>query len=120
MRSLLAPWMEYPIGLDVADAAHAQGEGIETDAAGESVDLPHASPAEGADEPSGFVFRSAFAAPGLLHIAHNLRATMHTVYLGEDSCDMICFGTPGEEGCDRPCFRVRRGRGVLLSWRARW
>ena len=116
MRSLLAPWMEYSIGLDVADAAHAQGEGIETDAAGESVDLPHASPAEGADEPSGFVFRNAFAAPGLLHIAHNLRATMHTVYPGEESCDMICLALLA---CDRPCVcsLVREGRRVLLSWR---
>ena len=41
------------------------------------------------------MFRNAFAAPGLLHIAHNLRATMHTVYPGEESCDMICFGTLG-------------------------
>ena len=27
------------------------------------------------------MFRNAFAAPGLLHIAHNMRASMHTVYL---------------------------------------
>ena len=95
MRSLQAPWMEYSIGLYVADAAHAQDEGIETNAAGESVGLPHASPAEGAHEPSGFVFRNAFAAPGLLHIAHSLRAAMHTVYPGEESCGMTCFSTLG-------------------------
>ena len=59
------------MGLDVAGAAHAQGEDIETDV----------SLAEGADEPSGFVLRNAFAAPGLLHIVHNMRASMHTVYL---------------------------------------
>ena len=26
------------------------------------------------------MFRNAFAAPGLLHIVHNMRASMHTVY----------------------------------------
>ena len=44
IRSLLAPWMELDsMGLDVADAAHVPGEKIETDVAGESVDLPHTS-----------------------------------------------------------------------------
>ena len=41
IRSLLAPWMEVgSMGLDVAGAAHAQGEDIEAHVAGESVDLP--------------------------------------------------------------------------------